>query len=196
MTPSLPTQHRLQVIAGTRQHKLGGNFSPRSARGNHSGYVPTYGDGSTGMLSMGGISAVSRASSSLAAYSYLDDGAYFERRANWNMSHPHIDADGYGKQDPHGSAWHRYSRQDSLNMNLERHPVWVTKAPGTYDSTAERWNLPHEYKAARQPFACRPSTTWDSRHTVAHVLDRNPVVNGNRRLSPARRRHNGGTGAD
>ena len=91
---------------------------------------------------------------------------------------------------------------DRLTWDLEHHPPWNAKAPGTHTSTFER-NLmysgvpPIDANAKHQRSSARPFTAdWDSRFLVANVLSRDPVINGHRKLSPARRRHNGGVGFD
>jgi len=114
----------------------------------------------------------------------LDDDNKYLRRQLWNNRS--------SLNTPFQPAWSKLNREDLLNMNLENHPYWVAKSPGTFDHTRERWNLYHAPVSARK----RPSTGWDSRFGTAHVLDGNPVHNGIRVLSPARRRHNGGVGAE
>ena len=109
-------------------------------------------------------------------------------------------------------AWgQRPTINDSLSSEHAAIPYWVIKAPGTYDSTSQRWNICEIQEARR--------TAWDESFAVAHVrslfpstrlapcpptrhiplsqeLDGNPVVNGVRHLPNGRRRHIGGTGAD
>ena len=118
----------------------------------------------------------------------VEDVNHYYRRELWNGTH--------AKNVARAPAWSRYGREDALNPNLEMHPFWVAKAPGTFDATKERWNL-RNVTPATQSLA-RPITQagWDSRFPVAHCLDGNPVHNGHRMLSPARRRHNGGVGAE
>jgi len=132
------------------------------------------------------------ATGALSATSYssqLENASLYSRRQEWNQT-SHLNT-------RHKPAWERYGREDLLNVNLELHPFWVAKSPGTYDSTFERWNL---WTAPSSPSSPRSRvgspTGWDSRFISAHTLDGNPVYNGMRTLSPARRRHNGGVGAE
>ena len=189
--------------------------------------------------------AMTGAVSAISYSSFLEDSGYhFRRRQLWNANHSTQSA-----LSP--QPWERYSREDRLNVDLERHPFWVAKSPGTYDHTKERWNLhvPQSRAAHRRPATTH--NTWDSQFTSAHVifaapqpstpcypasaeaahmhtarrlhllrarlsssaaypphavtfsmravpqvLDGNPVHNGMRVLSPARRRHIGGVGAE
>jgi len=127
--------------------------------------------------------------------SQIDDEKFFGRRQQWNQS-AHLNT---GQP-----AWGRYGREDRLNVNLEMHPFWVAKSPGTYDSTRERWNLhystsppsPSSQSARSRPSSGYFSSGWNGRFISAHTLDGNPVENGMRTLSPARRRHNGGVGSE
>ena len=69
---------------------------------------------------------------------------------------------------------------DRLNWNLEPHPSWIAKAPGTHASTFER-NLMYDGPFGPPPFS-RPFTAdWDSRFLVANTLSNDPVVNGHRK---------------
>lgn len=184
--------------------KSTGSLSPRSPRGGLSGALPP----SPTDLSASYVSHVSDSPSAAGSHNH-------ERRQGWNSRAQHT------ADSPHAQssrvdtlllsraefgvpAWSKFSRDDSLNQHLEKHPYWVNKAPGTYDHSHERWNLlpaPVPPVGQRDMWASFPKNTstsedWDSRHPVAHVLDGNPIENGNRKLSPARRRHNGGVGAD
>ena len=114
---------------------------------------------------------------------HLEDGSLYGRRTEWN------DRSQLSEEGP--PPWQSHTREDLLNVYLEQHPHWVAKAPGTHDSTKERYNILEPRLDA--PVAAAP---WDARAIVAHCLDGNPTVNGMRKLSPARRRHNGGVGAD
>ncbi len=98
-------------------------------------------------------------------------------------------------------SWSSLDREDMLNLNLETHPHWVVKAPGTFDTTNRRDILfpPPAHPPFAAPFAGESQLSnpdWKGRCIVAHSLDGNPVEDGMRRLSPARRRHNGGVGYD
>jgi len=159
--------HSKQFMRSTFSH------TPRSDWG---GSMHSY-DPLTGQQQMSAVSVVSYMSD-------LDDDNKYLRRQLWNNRS--------SLNTPFQPAWSKLNREDLLNMNLENHPYWVAKSPGTFDHTRERWNLYHAPVSARK----RPSTGWDSRFGTAHVLDGNPVHNGIRVLSPARRRHNGGVGAE
>ena len=118
--------------------------------------------------------------------SELDNESLHSRRMLWNARS--------SLNTPFQPAWSQYGRFDKLNVNLEAHPFWVAKAPGTFDHTRERWTVYQNPPASTR--SRRPSTGWDARFVSAHALDGNPVHNGMRVLSPARRRHNGGVGAE
>ena len=75
------------------------------------------------------------------------------------------------------------------------HPNWVAKSPGTFDHTRERWNL-HQQPPSRMSRPRSQQAGWDASFTVAHGLDGTPVRNGVRVQNLARRRHNGGIGAE
>ena len=69
---------------------------------------------------------------------------------------------------------------DRLNWNLEAHPRWIAKAPGTFASTFER-NLTYEAPLGMSPMR-RPFTAdWDARFLVANCLSSDPVTNGHRK---------------
>ena len=69
---------------------------------------------------------------------------------------------------------------DRLNINLEQHPSWIAKSPGTYVSTFER-NLTFDPPLGPPPLR-RPFTpNWDARFPVANSLSNDPVVNGRRK---------------
>lgn len=92
-------------------------------------------------------------------------------------------------------AWVPLNRADLLNVSLEQHPRWVVAGkagPGTFDESYNRYNLVEE----RDSEAMTMETAWEPHFIVAHELDGNPVEQGSRRLSPARRRHIGGVGFD
>jgi len=133
--------------------------------------------------------AATGAVSATSYSSQMEDASFFGRRQQWNQS-SHLNT-------PNKPAWDRYGRDDLLNVNLELHPFWVAKSPGTYDHTRERWNLWTAPSANLSPRSRLGSPAgWDIRFITAHTLDGNPVYNGMRTLSPARRRHNGGVGAE
>ena len=69
---------------------------------------------------------------------------------------------------------------DRLNWNLEAHPPWIAKAPGTYAATFERNLTPFTRPSTMQPFR-PPTADWDSRFLVANVLSHDPVLNGRRK---------------
>lgn len=92
----------------------------------------------------------------------------------------------HAMQNTEGSAWIAYNRDTRLNLHEARHPYWVSKAPGTGFTTQERWNLSPSQPAHKTPFAPPGRAGWDASFTVAHVLDRNPVFRGNRRLPASR----------
>ena len=59
-------------------------------------------------------------------------------------------------------AWTQQSTiDDSLISEYVAAPYWVIKAPGTYDSTSQRWNICKVQEARH--------TAWDESFTVAHV---------------------------
>ena len=105
-----------------------------------------------------------RAVGAVSATSYSsqdEDRPAYARRLKWNAYH--------SANVEHHPAWSRYGRADALNVNLEVHPFWVAKGPGTYDSTQERWNLT---TLAQHPLHGRPpqmSRGWNSRFVSAHV---------------------------
>ena len=103
-----------------------------------------------------------RLKTAMSATSYmseLDEDAKHFRRQFWNNRST--------LNTPFQPAWNKYSREDQLNVNLELHPYWVAKSPGTFDHTRERWNL-YQLPAPRAPRA-RPQTYWDARFISAHV---------------------------
>jgi len=79
-------------------------------------------------------------------------------------------------------AWRTHTSYDRLNWNLEPHPPWIAKAPGTYGSTFER-NLTYDYQSPSAPnSARRPFTAeWDPRFLVSFSLSNDPVLNGHRK---------------
>ena len=92
-----------------------------------------------------------------------------QRQQPWNSA-------AYGTQVP----WHTHTSYDLLNWNLEPHPSWIAKAPGTFASTFER-NLPYDPPLGPPPLH-RPFTAdWDPRFLVANTLSNDPVVNGHRK---------------
>jgi len=94
------------------------------------------------------------------------------RQQPWNSSQQ-------GTQVP----WHTHTSYDRLNWNLEPHPPWIAKSPGTYASTFER-NLNFAYNQPTLPagLAFRPPTAeWDSRFLVANTLSNDPVTNGRKK---------------
>lgn len=111
------------------------------------------------------------------------------KRSGWYPRNQVID--GHHQSDVfQGSVWNLYNRSDRLNLHEGRRPHWVAKAPGTSNSTVERWNLQElsevkmrQHISSRQPFSSRQ---WDQRFVFAHVLDRNPTIRGDRRLFPSR----------
>ena len=126
-----------------------------------------------------------------ASFSYSDqDSAFYDRRQEWNDS-AHLVSEHspswqkYNRDDslnmdlvsapahisplltsplPLLPLLRRASPPASSPCPLlqEMHPHWVAKAPGTYDSTRERWNI---YNPKQQ----RPSTGWNDRFIAAHV---------------------------
>ena len=63
---------------------------------------------------------------------------------------------------------------DKLNWNLEPHPQWIHKGPGSFGSTFERNML---YSPPRPSKAC----AWDARSHLANCLSGDPVTDGMRR---------------
>ena len=63
---------------------------------------------------------------------------------------------------------------DRLNWNLEPHPQWIHKAPGTFGSHFERNMF---YSPPLPSKAC----AWDSRSHLANCLSGDPVTDGLRR---------------
>lgn len=104
-----------------------------------------------------------------------------ERESRWDTSLHLVQ-----RQQPWSSAstgtqvaWQTHTSYDRLNWNLEPHPPWIAKAPGTYASTFER-NLSYDPPTRSLPF--RPLTAdWDHRFLVANALSRDPVLNGRRK---------------
>lgn len=76
------------------------------------------------------------------------------------------------------------SADDRLNWDLEQHPPWIAKAPGTHASTFAR-NLMYSgvppidlhSQSRSRPF----TADWDSRFPVANTLSGDPVINGHRK---------------
>ena len=132
-------------------------------------------------------------SSSFYGKSQGEESSFFNGEQTWQgrsqLIHVSAEDEMRGRDSCEGPLpWAQLSRVDRLNVDLEQHPHWVAHGqagPGTYYETKNRLNL-----------IVPRNTGWDGHFIVAHELDGNPVKSGMRRLSPARRRHNGGVGFD
>lgn len=170
-------------------------MTPRSHISSPAGGRPRSNFGGSQISAASGASAFSSIKSARAfaqreSSTLLEDMFCSEREASWD-ARPHL----VRRQQPWSSAqhgvqvaWSTHTSFDRLNWDLDPHPSWIAKAPGTYASTFERnlaydyaptpWRSPAPYGSS--PF--RPVTAeWDSRFLVANSLSNDPVINGRKK---------------
>jgi hypothetical protein len=126
-------------------------MTPRSQISSPAGGRPRSNFGGSQISAASGASAFSSIKSARAfaqreSSTLLEDMFCSEREASWD-ARPHL----VRRQQPWSSAqhgvqvaWSTHTSFDRLNWDLDPHPSWIAKAPGTYASTFER-NLAYDY---------------------------------------------------